>query len=91
MRGHLFKIWLPEKNIVVRARDVYFFNDDKDNDDDVQHLVEFEEVREEEIETKEEILPHFTLNKTQVNKNSVGNVNECQTTLNPQFQALKYP
>ena len=53
LRGHLFKIWLPEKKVVVRARDVRFFDEDNDDDEDIRHLVTFEEAREEGDETEE--------------------------------------
>jgi hypothetical protein len=36
-------------------------------------------------------LPHFTLNKTQVNKTNAGNVNERQTTLKPLPQISNIP
>ena len=84
LRGHLFKIWLPEKKVVVRARDVRFFDEDDNDDEDIQYLVTFEEVREEDDEIEEEILPRFTLNKSKVNKNNAGSVDNRQTTPNPQ-------
>jgi hypothetical protein len=83
LRGYLFKIWLLEKKVVVRARDVRFFDEDDNDDEDIQHLITFEEVREENDETEKEILPRFTLNKTQVNKNSAGSVDKRQITPKP--------
>jgi hypothetical protein len=53
LRGHLSKIWLPEKKVVVRARYVRFFDEDDDDDEDIRHLVTFEEAREEGDETEE--------------------------------------
>src|SRR5579859_5923774 len=91
LRGHIFKIWLPEKKVIVCAQDVCFFDEDEDNDEDVQHLVEFEEVREEGIEIEEENLPHFILDKIHINKKEAGNVDNCQTTPKPLSQASKHP
>ena len=65
LRGHIFKIWIPEQNIVVRTHDVHFFNEsDEDNDDDhegIQHLVSFEEVYDESTNEEEEMMPRFVL------------------------------
>ena len=80
LRGHFFKIWLPEKKVVVRARDVRFFDKNDNNNEDIQYLMTFEEVREEDDKIEEEILPRFTLNKSKVNKNNVGSVDNRQTT-----------
>ena len=33
LREHLFKIWLLEKKVVVRARDVRFFDEDEDDNE----------------------------------------------------------
>ena len=42
LRGHIFKIWQPEKNIVIRARDVRFFDEEQHSDEEeIQHLVTF--------------------------------------------------
>ena len=61
LRGHIFKIWIPEQNIVVCACDVCFFDEsDEDNDDDhegIQHLVSFEEVYDESTNEEEETMP----------------------------------
>jgi hypothetical protein len=35
LRGYLFKIWLSEKKVVVRARDVRFFDKDDNDDEDI--------------------------------------------------------
>ena len=34
LRGHIFKIWISKKNVVIRARDIYFF-DENENDDEI--------------------------------------------------------
>jgi hypothetical protein len=40
-----------------------FFDKDDNNDEDIQYLMTFKEVREENDEIEKEILPRFTLNK----------------------------
>jgi hypothetical protein len=91
LREYLFKIWLLEKKVVVRARDIRFFDEDNNNDEDIQYFITFKEVREEDDKIEKEILPRFTLNKSQINKKNAGSVNNHQTTSNPQSQASKHP
>jgi hypothetical protein len=69
LRGHIFKIWILEKKVVVRARDVRFFDENNNNDEEIQHLMTFQEPQEEEEDEREkEKLPHFTLSKIQSDK-----------------------
>jgi hypothetical protein len=35
LRRYLFKIWLLEKKVVVRVRDVRFFDEDDDDNEDI--------------------------------------------------------
>lgn len=61
LKGHLFKIWLSEKKVMVHTRDVCFFNKDKEDDEDIQHLVTFEEIKktaEEETKKKCCLISH---------------------------------
>jgi hypothetical protein len=52
---------------------VRFFDEYDDDNEDIQHLVIFKKVREENDEIEK---IRFTLNKTQVNKNNAGSVDE---------------
>src|SRR5271155_4353017 len=60
LRGHIFKIWLPEQNIVIRARDVRFFDEEELTDkEEIQHLVTFKEEGPEKEEQMEQ--PRYTM------------------------------
>ena len=41
LRGHIFKIWISKKNVVIRARDICFFDENEDDNEKIQHLVLF--------------------------------------------------
>jgi len=55
LRGHIFKNWIPE-NVVVRARNVRFFDEAQHSDEEeIQYLVTFQEVQEDDEKEKEEV------------------------------------
>jgi hypothetical protein len=35
LRGHIFKIWISEKNVVMRARDIRFFDENENNNETI--------------------------------------------------------
>ena len=58
-----------------------FFNENDNNNDEIQHLITFQEAQKEDDKKEEEKLPHFTLRKIQNDKNKTG---DHEITAQPQ-------